>query len=133
MPLPAIFDEVGITIRDIERAIGETAEIREAIMNKAKEVRDYWQSIAPVGPKEHTLKSGYVDQPGDYRDSIRITYQSKTNGFFTATVGTNDYKAKWLEYGSIHNPEYGFAQKTLDYFGGSVIRNSQSEGYILRA
>jgi hypothetical protein len=64
-----------------------------------------------------------VDEPGDYRDSIEITYHEKSSGHFTAKVGTQDYKAHWLEYGSIHNPEYGFAQKTVEAFGGTSIQN----------
>jgi hypothetical protein len=64
------------------------------------------------------LRAGEADEPGDYRDSIEIRY---ARGGVSARVGTVNYKAFWLEYGSIHNPEHGYAQRTLDEFGGGEI------------
>lgn len=120
-----ILAEVGISSADIDAAIAASAEVKHAVMETAEEVKAYWQSIAPVNKtgRPHKLKSGYVDEPGDYRDSIGIRYGSKASGHFTAKVGTQDYKAHWLEYGSVHNPEFGFAQKTVDHFGGTGIQN----------
>lgn len=117
--------EVGITQGTIDTAIAESVEIKHAVMARAEEVKEYWQSITPVNKtgRPHTLKSGYVDEPGDYKNSIGVRYNQKSTGHFTATVGTQDFKAHWLEYGSIHNPEYGFAQKTVEHFGGTSIQN----------
>ena len=115
-----LLDEVGISQADLDKAVAESAEAKQAVVEKANEVKDYWQSIAPVNKtgKPHTY-NGHVDEPGDYRDSIRIKYEKDKAGKLTAKVYTNDYKAHWLEYGSVNNPEYGFAQRTVDHFGGS--------------
>lgn len=129
MGFMSILNDVGITKADIDRAVGANAEIRAAVMAKAKEVQAYWQSIAPVSEKEHVY-NGHLDEPGDYRDSIRVRFNQKGNGFFTATVFTTDWKAHWLEYGSIHNPEFGFAQRTVDNFGGKSFKGSH-EGYLV--
>src|ERR1700722_2633442 len=98
--LVALLDEVGITTQDLDRAVAESAEVKQAVVDKAHEVRDYWVSIAPVNKygdeaedKPHTLKSGYVDEPGDYQRSIRIKYEK---GGQAAKVYTNDYKARFI-------------------------------------
>lgn len=121
----ALFEAVGVGQAEIDSAILESAEVHEAVIAKAKAVQEYWQSIAPENKtgRPHTLKSGYVDEPGDYRKSIQIVYEHKDSGYFSAIVRTLDYKAHWLEYGSIHNPEFGFAQRVVDYFGGTALSN----------
>jgi hypothetical protein len=120
----AALDEVGLTKAKVYAALGESVMVREGLINKANEVRAYWQEISPVSTRPgHDLhKDGYFDNPGDYRDSIKIKYDRHHNGFMTATVFTKDPKAHWLEYGSIHNlaPAIGYAQKVVDRFGGEV-------------
>lgn len=130
MSILSVLDDLsklGVTPAKMDAAISESAEIRGAVMEKAQAVQEYWKQIAPVNKtgRPHTLKSGYVDEVGAYRDSIHIQYRRKASGFFSAKVGTVDYKAHWLEYGSVHNPEFGFAQRVVDHFGGS----STDEGF----
>ncbi len=122
----AALNDVGLTQAKIDKAVGESIVVSEAVIRKAKEVQEYWKSIAPVSDRgPHPLGktnsgNGYIDEPGDYRDSIMVTYQRKPGGYFSAKVGTKDPKAHWLEYGSVHNlpPNIGYAQKTVDHFNG---------------
>lgn len=126
--------DVGLTPAKIDAAVGSSIVIREAVIRKAKEVQEYWQSIAPVSDRgPHPLGAGhegYIDEPGDYKKSIMIKYDQKATGYFIATVFTKDPKAHWLEYGSIHNPEYGFAQKTVEHFGGTTVDEKGYAGVV---
>jgi hypothetical protein len=116
MSLLSILGEAGITFADIDKATAESFEIRQGVIDKAKEVQEYWKSIAPVNKvdKPHDLGDGRIDDPGDYRDSIVIKY-GKSRGF-SAEVRSDDPKAHWLEYGTTHNPEHGYAQRVRDHF-----------------
>lgn len=74
----------------------EVFAVTEAAMN-------HWKSIAPVNKhgdieagKPHTLKSGYVDHPGDYRESIRMR-MIKNPTRIKGRVEATDYKSYWLE------------------------------------
>lgn len=74
----------------------EVFAVTEAAMN-------HWKSIAPVNKhgdieagKPHTLKSGYVDNPGDYRESIRMR-MVKNPTRIKGRVEATDYKSYWLE------------------------------------
>jgi hypothetical protein len=117
-----LLDEVGVSQADLDKAIDESAEIKQAVRDKAIEARDYWRSIAPVnkygdeGAGKPHVYDGHTDDPGDYRDSIRIKFEK---GGREAKVYTNDYKARWIEYGTSKMPEYAPAQRTVDHFGGS--------------
>lgn len=127
-------DSVGLTPAKIDAAIADSIVIREGVIAKAKEVQEYWKSIAPVSDRgPHPLgrgKEGYYDEPGDYQKSITIEYKVHASGYFTAKVITRDPKAHWLEYGSIHNPEYGFAQRVVNHFGGSSIGERGYAGVV---
>ena len=125
MGLLSVLDDVGISKADIDMAIGASAEIRAGVMAKAVEVRDHWASISPVfGDKPpHRAEPPHGD-PGQYRDSIRISYAQKSTGFFSAKVFTTNYLAHWIEYGSSKMPEYAPAQKTADHFNGGNYRVS---------
>lgn len=69
---------------------------------------EHWKEIAPVNKKQdisagkpHTLKSGYVDEPGSYRESIRMR-MLKNPTRMKCRVEATDYKSYWLE--GIKNP-----------------------------
>jgi anti-sigma factor RsiW len=77
-------------------------ELHAHLLEEANKVAERAKAAAPVGAKEHTLKGGYVDKPGDYRDSIEpsvVQGHRRMKGRVTA----HDYKAHWIEYGSKHN------------------------------
>lgn len=116
------------SVDQIERAIAADVGIQAALMRKANEVRDYWveywNSIDHPYAREHTLKSGYVEKPGDYAKSIRISYIRKANGFAKARVKATDYKSHWIEYGAKHMPEFAPRAATLEHFGGGTTVSS---------
>lgn len=90
--------------------------IELALAEFAHEVRDHARSIAPVfgdlPPKRDAPKDG---EPGDYKDSI----QCMPYGPEHWRVYSNDFKAIWIEFGSIHMPEYAVFAKTAAYYGGT--------------
>lgn len=107
---------------EIDAAIASSAAVQGALIKKADEVKEYWigywESFDHPHSRTHTLKSGYVENPGDYAKSIKITYITRATGFRKARVEATDYKAHWIEYGCEHMPEFAPRQATLDHFGG---------------
>ncbi|GAC70729.1 HK97 gp10 family phage protein [Gordonia soli] len=113
---------IGLIAVAVSGAVEEFAKVsplvRKQLDKLAKEGADYAQSIAPVGTKRHTLKSGYVDEPGDYRDSIYGTTVF-VGGRWRGRVGARDYKAHWIEYGTVHMPKRAVMRRTAEHLGGS--------------
>jgi hypothetical protein len=120
---------------EIEKAIASSVTIRAALMEKAEEVQSfwvkYWNELPHPWSRVHTLKSGYVEEPGDYANSIRIYYLRNRSGMMKARVWAKDFKAHWIEYGAsahmsgwlpLHMtggmPEFAPRQHTLEKFGG---------------
>lgn len=118
--IPTEVQRVGITRAMIDRALGRSSAVRAATIAKSKEVQEYWQSIAPVlGDKPthgHDDPDGVGRSGGSYRNSIKVKLRTHRSGYLTGQVVNTDPKAHWLEYGSIHNPEYGYLQKVKDHF-----------------
>lgn len=92
--------------------------LRAALLAEAERGVLFAKSIAPVGKKEHKLKSGYVEQPGDYRDSIHATV-TQGHRRQVAHVEATDYKRFWVEYGAKHMPKYAVLRKTKDHLESS--------------
>lgn len=69
----------------------------------------YARSIAPVG----TRTTKYT-HPGQYRDSL---YYKITEGRtrMNLTIGSRDFTAWWIEYGSKHNTRHSVLRRTLDF------------------
>jgi hypothetical protein len=98
--------EVGIAQKKIGEALANSPEVQAAVIAKTNQARDYWREIAPV-------------RTGEYRDSITASFEKGENGELIGKVESRlNPKARLLEYGSIHNPEYACAQKTADAMGG---------------
>lgn len=114
-------EDVGIYAKDIEGWIAGSAAVYAAKLAKASEVADYWKSIAPVfGDKEPKRDSpAYGTAEGTYRDSVKVTRHDGT-----VAVGADSYNAAWLEYGSEHNPEYGYGARVLEHFGGGSVNEA---------
>lgn len=113
-----------VDARILEREILEAVAVKAAVIDTAKEVQERWKEIAPVSDRAaHPLQSGgsYIEHPGDYRNSIRIHYKDGAD-VFGAQVYTKSPIAHWLEYGSIHNPEHGYAARVVEEFNGSDYR-----------
>lgn len=113
-----------ISEAEIVAAQANSPLVQAHVIEIAEQAADYWENLAPVGTREHTLKSGYVDHPGDYQRAIQITY-TRTNGMPSARVADTDFKRAWLEYGSIHNDEGAYRQKTAEHFGAGVPDDTQ--------
>lgn len=105
----------------IELALAESVAVRHALKVKAEEVQDmwvtYWESFPHPHSRVHSLRSGYVERPGDYSKSIRIKYMEHGR-FIKARITAHDYKAHWIEYGAKHMPEFAPRAAMLSYFGG---------------
>jgi hypothetical protein len=109
----------------IDLAIAESVEIKLELMKRAEEVRqfwvDYWESFDHPYSREHTLRSGYVERPGDYAKSIKVKFIEAGPGtLFKARITAHDYKAHWIEYGSSRMPEFAPRAATLSHFGGGT-------------
>ncbi len=134
MKVPAALEKLGITQAEIDEAMADD-EIDSGLNDLANEVRDYWQSIAPVGTEEEG-----DENPGQYRDSIHVERSVQHDGF---VVITSDFKAYWIEFGAKHMPEYAPAQHTAEHFGGDVhlggslaserVMNTQGEIRVAKA
>lgn len=109
----------------IEAEIARSVEVKLELMNRAEEVRqfwvEYWESFDHPHSREHTLRSGYVERPGDYSASIKVKFiESGPGQLFKARVTAHDYKASWIEYGSSKMPEFAPRAATLAHFGGDT-------------
>ena len=141
--------EWGVDAEDVELALAGSEELYLSVEEMGKEIIEYWRwevenigapgqlggTGAPVaqdferwggvghwvGPQD---SARYWDEPGDYRDSIgwqtKNAFGEKVPGGW---IGSDDYKAGWLEYGSAHNPEYGYGAKVMEHFEGRMVEN----------
>lgn len=115
--IPKAVLDAGITRAMIDRALGQSAMVRAATIKKSKEVAEYWEGIAPVfGDKPPHRSEPAFGNIGDYKNSIHIKLRTHRSGYLTGQVSNTDPKAHWLEYGSAHNPEYGYMQRVKDHF-----------------
>jgi meiotically up-regulated gene 157 (Mug157) protein len=91
-------------------------KVAAAVQAKAEKVKDYWQSIAPVfGDKPPHRSAPSYGSPGDYKDSVHVS-DAGSDGEARSRVGTGDFKAKWIEYGTAHMPPYAPLAKTKARF-----------------
>src|SRR5690349_20970588 len=96
----AMLEAVGVHALDLEGFILGSEIVKEAKRIKAEEVKEYWQSIAPVrgdhDPKESQEPTAYgTNYAEDYRDSIEV-HEDKDGAVY---VGSDLVPlADWLEY-----------------------------------
>lgn len=123
-----LFQEL-VSAAELDAAIIASPLVHAGLIAKAEEVQkywvDYWESFDHPFSREHTLRSGYVERPGDYAKSIKITFIRSELGMPKARVSANDYKMYWIEYGAKHMPPFAPRQATLDHFtdfgGGTTV------------
>ncbi|GLP75676.1 hypothetical protein TUM20983_27860 [Mycobacterium antarcticum] len=119
--LSLIDDAIGLDA--ITKEMAESVEVAEGVRKRAEEARqfwvDYWESYEHPFSRSHTLRSGYVENPGDYAESIKVKFMKSAEGLPMARVTAHDYKARWIEYGSTHMPEFAPRAATVDHFGGT--------------
>ena len=95
----------GISAEQIDK-IMHSQKVHNAVDAKAKMVQEYWKSIAPVfGDKPPHRDAPKYGEPGAYRDSITVVDMTDEDGF-RDRVKPTDFKAKWIEFGNAHMPEY---------------------------
>lgn len=89
---------------NVEAAAAEMAitspEYLEVMKHYAERGAEIAQSIAPVGDRTHQY-NGIVDEPGDYRDSIKGIAVLE-DGVPVGIVHSTDFKAWWIEFGTVH-------------------------------
>ncbi|MFE3229339.1 hypothetical protein [Nocardia sp. NPDC059228] len=104
----------------VEKAGPASIQAREHAELLAKKGAEYAKTIAPVNKtgKPHKLKSGYVDEPGDYRDSIRADVLFK-DGAWRGRVGAYDWKAHIIEYGAKGKPKFAIMRRTAGHLRGT--------------
>lgn len=107
----------GLTDMELDAEIARDPKVIEELQHLAHDVEEYWKALAPVfdSARDHRA-SPPNDVAGAYRDSIHTELIRKKDGKPAARVGTNDYKAIWIEVGTAHMPEYAPATKTAHYF-----------------
>lgn len=104
----------------VEKAGPASIQARDRALELAKKGEAYAKIIAPVNKtgKPHKLKGGYVDMPGDYRDSIRGEVIFK-DGAWRGRVGAYDWKAHIVEYGADGKPRFSIMRRTAAHLRGS--------------
>lgn len=96
-----------------EVAVDEAAKAAaEAAADKAREIA----RNEAYGTETHYLKSGYEVNPGDYMNSIEARQTDDGTWYLVA----GDFKAWWIEYGSIHNPEVATLRRAVTAAGYSL-------------
>jgi hypothetical protein len=114
------------------------AVIRAAKIEKAEEVKEYWQSIAPEAGDRPTHNATFptydgkdkvVDLgPGDYKASIEVHAKGDR-----VRVGGTEPILIFAEYGTIHFPEGAYARRTTEHFNGEVSeRTVNRRGQLTR-
>lgn len=120
--MPNPLSQFGLTDLELNAAVAQHAEKIGALKAKADEIADHWKGIAPVfgdrPPKREAPPYGGAE--GEYRDSIRAEPFRKKDGMPAYRVGTDDYRALWIELGTKHMPEYAPATKTAALFGDTT-------------
>jgi len=107
----------GLTDAELDAEMLRSPEVIKGLEDLAHEVEEYWKGLAPVFDSDRDRRAEPPnDEPGAYRDSIHTEMTRSKNGAPSARVGTNDYKAIWIEVGTAHMPEYAPATKTAHYF-----------------
>jgi hypothetical protein len=115
--------ESAIGLDAITKEMAENAEVADAVHKRAEEARefwvDYWESFDHPYSREHALRSGYMEKPGDYSKSIKVKFMKTADGAPMARITAHDFKAKWIEYGSAHMPTFAPRAATVSHFGGT--------------
>jgi hypothetical protein len=105
----------GISDAELDKVM-KSKTVKDGVNAKAKAVQDFTKSISPVfGDKPPHRAAPAHGQPGDYRDSIIVQDISDDAGA-AARVKPTDFKAKWIEFGNAHMPEYAVFAKVKARF-----------------
>jgi len=107
-----------VSIEDEISAGLHAVEIEHELDKFCDKVIEYAKGIAPVfGDLPPKRGEPSIGDPGDYKNSIRQLPGHRKPGH--RRVGSDDFKAIWIEVGTRHMPEYAVFSKTAKYFGGT--------------
>ncbi|MEU6582818.1 hypothetical protein [Nocardia sp. NPDC046763] len=104
----------------VEKAGPASAEAREHALGLAKKGEEYAKTIAPVNKtgRPHKLKSGYIDEPGEYRDEIE-GYVVFKDGAWRGRCVARNWKSHIIEYGAKGKPKFAIMRRTAGYLRGT--------------
>lgn len=104
----------------VEKAGPASPAARAEAARLAKKGETYAKSIAPVNKtgKPHRLPDGRVDEPGDYKNSIRGEVLFKDGGW-RGRVGAYDWKSIIIENGAKGKPKFAIMRRTAGYLRGT--------------
>lgn len=85
--------------------LAATPAMTYAMNVRAEDVAAIARRIAPVG------------ETGDYRDSIEAVSGNGDNGLSVGRVNAGDYKAWWIEYGTVKWAGHGTLRRAADEYG----------------
>lgn len=95
----------GISQKQIDK-IMRSPKVTSATLAKAKAAQEFWQGIAPVfGDEPAKRKAPTFGHVGSYRDSIVVQDTSDDSGASFRVIAL-DWKARMIEFGNAHMPEY---------------------------
>jgi len=97
--MPNPFSEYGVSDADFEAEMN-SAEVLEAKIELAEKAAAYWRRISP-------------EDTGEYIDSIEVRVDGND-----VSVGSDDDKAHYIEYGTEDTPEFAPRAKTQARFAG---------------
>lgn len=107
-----------VTPAEVHAAMATSPRIMAAGMAKAQRAQGIWRGLAPVFSSERSGRAKPPHgEPGDYKNSILVTFLRKGTRFWWR-VGSADYKARWIEFGTKHMPKKACREKTLSQMRG---------------
>lgn len=112
----------GVNQKQVDKVM-KAKRVEIAVRAKAEEIQAYWKEISPVfdpgKPEVEHRKKPARGKAGAYRDSIKIFDTSDEHGY-SARVSPTDWKARMIEYGHAHMPEYAPMAKVKARFRKGV-------------
>jgi hypothetical protein len=101
------------SLAEINAAIAASPRINAHGMAQARKAVGIWQGFAPVfDPQRSRRAEPPYDEPGAYRESIRISVIHRA-GRIAWRVGTTYFTARWLEFGTRHIKKRAPREKTI--------------------
>lgn len=98
---------------DVEKEILLDPRLAAHLLMLAEKAARFAQQTAPVGDPIQDKHSG------EYRDSIKAElHKGSGTHLLSARVVAEDFKAVWVEKGSIHNKAYHTLENSLHHIAG---------------
>lgn len=89
----------------LQKQIAENKAVQDELKRRAEALAEYARSIAPV-------------KTGEYRDSIAVVPTPEGSGW---RVEATDYKAVWIEFGTVDEPEKRVLGRAAQHIQGGGV------------